>query len=561
MIRDFERDGARADARYDVVVVGSGPAGATVVAELAGRGLSIAVLESGRPRRTAHADALKQVESVGVHVKDYSRERVLGGASTSWAGLSSPLDPIDFRRRDWVPGSGWPIDGDELRPYYDAAAERYRFPAADRFTTRGIPELRAGAELRLEWRELEEKVFLAAEPPQDFGKEQRATYDRDDVDVYVDASVVELHADGDAVTAARVRGSGGREERVTARAFVLATGGIENARLLLLSRDRDAAGLGNAHDQVGRCFMNHPKNYHGILHLARPVDELPYYFGCLSGDFAGYAGIRFREDRQAERRVLNSYVRFEPLFPWSGSEGVESLVWLVKHSAFLLRAWKRRHKDEVVPLRDYAETGDDSDMQNARKGAGDYLRMLWWIVRDAPAVCAYAYHRVVSRARTPVRRVRLRNFMEMQPHADNRVVLSDRVDAHGTPLPRVEHAPTELDRRSLVELHDALRDELAAQGVGELRTDLATADPWPIDQDASHHMGTTRMGDDPRASVVDADLRVHGVRNLYCAGASVFPTSGCANPTFTIVALSIRLARHLERALRPDAAAREEVER
>lgn len=104
MIRDFERDGARADARYDVVVVGSGPAGATVVAELAGRGLSIAVLESGRPRRTAHADALKQVESVGVHVKDYSRERVLGGASTSWAGLSSPLDPIDFRRRDWVPG-------------------------------------------------------------------------------------------------------------------------------------------------------------------------------------------------------------------------------------------------------------------------------------------------------------------------------------------------------------------------------------------------------------------------------------------------------------------------
>ena len=90
--------------------------------------------------------------------------------------------------------------------------------------------------------------------------------------------------------------------------------------------------------------------------------------------------------------------------------------------------------------------------------------------------------------------------------------------------------------------------ELPRAGVGRLESELTPdLDPWPIDQDASHHMGTTRMGTDPARSVVDANLRLHEVENVFVAGASVFPTSGCANPTFTLVALSIRLARHLAR--------------
>ena len=67
--------------------------------------------------------------------------------------------------------------------------------------------------------------------------------------------------------------------------------------------------------------------------------------------------------------------------------------------------------------------------------------------------------------------------------------------------------------------------------------------------DASHHLGATRMGGNPRTSVVNSDGRLHGVPNVYLAGGSVFPTSGYANPTFTIVALAIRLARHLRAAL------------
>ena len=550
MLIDFDEHGLRAGTNYDLVIVGSGPAGATVAAELAGSGLRVCVLESGRSKRTAYAEALKDVRSRGIHIKEYSRERVLGGASTTWAGLSSPLDPIDFERRDWVPDSGWPIELSDLEPHYHAAADRYRFPSPAMFGAHGFARLRATSALQPCWERLEEKLFLAAEEPQNFGKEQRAVFEREDTDVYFDASVVELEHEQGRVTGARLRGSSGREAVIPARAFVLATGGIENARLLLLSN-----GLGNAHDQVGRRLMNHPKNYHGILRLAQPLMELPFYFGCLCDGFAGYAGLRLREADQRAQGLLNSYVRFEPLFPWSDSLGVEAFVSLVKRSVFLLRFWKRRHRDEVVHLRDYSETGDDSDLQNARKGFTGRLQLLWWIVRDAPAVSAYLYHRIASRAQTPVRRVRLRNFMEMQPDPDHRVVLSDELDAHGRRLPLVSHAPSALDKHSLVQLHAALAEELRREGIGELESDLEHAEPWPIDQDASHHLGTTRMGSDPRTSVVDAELRVHGTQNLYCSGASVFPTCGCANPTFTIVALSIRLAGHLKATLVAEARA------
>ena len=549
MIVDWNEDRAadeHGDPAYDVCIVGSGPAGGTLAAELAGSGLRVCVLESGLARWTEHADGLKRALSEGIHVKDYSRERRLGGASTTWAGLSSPLDEIDMLPRPFLTQSGWPIAREELLPFYEEAAERYRFPHARVFAGEGFGALRGRGKLQPAWDEIDEKIFLAAGEPQNFGKEVREVYDTGGVDLYLDASVTELETSADKarVAAVRVRTREGKERRLAARAFVVATGGIENARLLL-----NSDGLGNEHDQVGRYLMNHPKNYHGILRLKEPVGDAPYYFGCLFEGFAGYAGLRLAPALQLERGLMNSYVRLEPLFPWSDSQGVEALVLLAKKSVFVLRAFKRGRKGDVVELRDYSETGDDSDLQNQRKSLGSWFGLGFTILGDLPRVARYSYARLVRRAKPRIERVRLRNFMEMEPHPDNRVVLAGEVDAYGKPLPLVRHACRDVDRRSLVALHEALEREIEASGLGTLDTQLASAAPWPIDQDASHHMGTTRMGTDPRVSVVDSDCRVHGVENLYMAGASVFPTSGCANPTFTIVALSIRLARHLREEL------------
>ncbi len=564
-------DGGGGLPRYDVCIVGSGPAGGTVARELLGSGLRVVVLESGRRKPTALGDALRQVRSEGIEIKDYSRERVLGGASTTWAGLSSPLDPIDFEERSDIGRAGWPLTREELMPWYARASERYRFAPLPMFAEDGFARVRSRGDVRVSWRDLEEKVFLACAEPQDFGREWTDTYAADGTDLYLDASVVRLESAGAGETPgadespgstgaaatvgerrirrAVVRTRSGHELAVEADAFVLATGGLENARLLLLSQDLCPAGLGNEHDQVGRCLMNHPKNYFGVIELTTPLRELPHLFGCLTGGYAGYAGLRLTEAQQRARGVLNSYIRFEPLFPWSGREGVEAFVYLVKRSGALMRAWKRGKSDEVVTLRDYSETGDDSDLQNERKTWTSGFKLVWLVLVDLPWVARYVFSRLFQGRSPLIRRVRLRHFMEMEPHPDNRVTLGDERDAHGQPVTVVRHDSTALDRRSMVAVQEVLADEVARTGLGSLAKHLAGCRSWPITTDASHHMGTTRMGIDPAASVVDTDGRVHGVENVFVVGASVLPTSGCANPTFTLVALAMRQAHHLRTAV------------
>ena len=544
MIADLDARSSEEFDTYDVCVVGTGPAGTTLVRELAGSGLRVCTLESGLARTTARGDRLRQTHSEGIHVKEYSRERVLGGASTTWAGLSAPMDEVDLAPRPHVPDSGWPIAPQELAEGY-ASATRYRFPELGAFEAFG--ELRAKGDLAPTWSGIEEKVFLAADPPQDFAREWGEVYEAEGIDLLLDATVLRLErgADEGRVRWAVARTRSGKEHRVPARAFVLACGGIENARLLLLSE------LGNDNDQVGRRLMNHPKNYAGRVRLARPVEELPYYFGCLRGGFAGYGGLRIHTDLQRQRGLLNSYVRLEPIFPWTDSPGVEALVTFVKQSAGFLTFWKKRQKDEVIALRDYSETGDDSDVQNRRKGLLGWVGLGCTVLLNLPRVLQYLFFRL-SRRKPRIRFARVRNFMEMAPDPENRVTLDAAQDEDGKPLPRVVHRCGALDRHSMAEVHAALAAEVEAAGLGVLESDLdEDTDPWPIDQDASHHMGTTRMGTDPGRSVVDPNLCVHGLENLYAAGASVFPTSGCVNPTYTIVALSIRLARHLREALAP----------
>jgi choline dehydrogenase-like flavoprotein len=542
MIADLDDPGLAGLPDYDVVIVGSGPAGMTLARELGGSGLRVCVLESGLEKPTPRGDRLREVQSTGIHIKDYSRERVLGGASSTWSGLSSPLDDVDLEARPYLPRSGWPLDRAELDEYYGQASERYRFPAPELYAPGGFDTLRAEGEREPQWEILHEKIFLAAADAQDFGKEWKSCCEGEGTDLLLDATLVELESDQGTVRTALAQTRSGRRVPIRGRAFVLAAGGIENARLLL------DANLGNEHDQVGRYMMNHPKNYCGILHLTEPVQSLPYFFGCQVGANAGYAGLRLPDEVLVQRELLNAYVRMEPLFPWSDNEGVEYLVLLVKKCKGLLTFWTKRQGQAVIAMRDYSETGDDSDLSNTRRSALGTAALSLRVLLHLPSVLLYLFFRLSGRS-PKIRRVRLRNFMEMEPRADNRVTLAQATDPNGRPMAQVQHDTGERDRASLLALHEVLREEFERTGLGTLGPDLEQARPWPITQDASHHMGTTRMGREPQTSVVNPQCRVHSTTNLYCAGASVFPTSGCSNPTWTIVALSIRLARHLRAEL------------
>ena len=134
MIFNLSESAGKLLPHYDVCIIGSGPAGLIVANELPST-LRVCVLESGSLEKTRFADGLRDTRSEGGYrIKTESRERVLGGASSTWSGLSGKFEPIDLEKRSWVPYSGWPITFEELESYYDLAAARYAFPPTSCFT-------------------------------------------------------------------------------------------------------------------------------------------------------------------------------------------------------------------------------------------------------------------------------------------------------------------------------------------------------------------------------------------------------------------------------------------
>jgi choline dehydrogenase-like flavoprotein len=154
------------------------------------------------------------------------------------------------------------------------------------------------------------------------------------------------------------------------------------------------------------------------------------------------------------------------------------------------------------------------------------------------------------RKQEPVRGYSFIARTETAPDPANRVTLSDERDELGQPRARLQWRPGSAERTTVAQTMLLVAAEFGRLGVGRIRlNELLLEDDARWSENLSwfgHHMGTTRMSETPRTGVVDADCRVHGLDNLYIAGSSVFPTSSYANPTLTLLALSLRLADHLK---------------
>lgn len=152
----------------------------------------------------------------------------------------------------------------------------------------------------------------------------------------------------------------------------------------------------------------------------------------------------------------------------------------------------------------------------------------------------------------------LQTRLEQAPNPDSRVFLCQEKDALGVPQANLHWALTELDKRSIRRISEIIGEEVGKVGFGRVRFIEKFRDPndmtWPLGTNGGwHHMGTTRMSDDPKAGVVDRNCQVHGINNLFVAGAACYATSGAPNPTLTLVALSLRLSDHLKERVRLNA--------
>lgn len=523
----------RTELAADVCIVGGGAAGITLALELECQQLRVCLLEGGGFSLDERVQSLYDLDSVGYPIREnfMSRVRYLGGSCNLWAGRNMRLSPIDFERRDWVPNSGWPFGYAELEPYYERAERVLRIPAHGRFAEPGAIADSEPLERAVFARpDVAPAIALWGIKPMRFGKAYRSALRRSrGIGVYLNANVTAIEASrgGQSIERLSIRTLGGKRFSARARVFVLAAGGLENARLLLVSRDVHANGLGNRHDVVGRYFLDHPRAIAGRIRVREDV-SLPYLTGIPLADGKVQLGIALADEIQRREGVLNSYLSVEPALSETAEKQYGRSVNVMK---VLLR---KGHAGQRFDL-------SSMNMSDVR----DMVYLL-----TPKEIMPHFLYRPYAMLKRRVRRRRkagnltVINFCEQVPDPESRVRLGSERDELGLNRLVLDWRVGAAERRSIEVLHRVVGGALREAGIGTLEKSI---DDEPDVQytDASHHMGTTRMSDDESRGVVDRDCRVHGLANLYVCGSSVFPTVGYANPTLTIVALTLRLADHL----------------
>ncbi len=495
-------DASRIEA--DLVIVGGGLAGITLARELAGGPIKVAILESGGLEIDMENQALYAgsavVRAPGNADKpfdDYpvqSRIRAYGGSGHVWGGKCAPLDPADFAARDWAPHSGWPISREQMQSFYDRACDVLEIPRFGPDNT--LPGDPARKPLDLDPRD----GFFPA--PRVFtrfsGGGDKKAFDafRTDftsapnITVYLNANVtrIGLTAKGDAVEGLDVGCLNGKRHTARGKTYVLATGGIENVRLLLAS-----GGIGNGNDLVGRFFQ-------------------------------GHATYSMDGDAETEGSAIN-ISRTEPmgLYLNAGRTSAHCVI-----GSGLSGQARMKTGNYTLTLYNSGPPGSGSPTQAETRAIRQTATRVDGVQTDGQLLGCFA-------------------MSEHFPNPDSRVTLdAGRLDPLGVPRIRLEWTYSARDWDSFERSTAGLGDALGASGQGRLCWPIPRPDYLKVFSASRHHMGTTRMNADPQKGVVDVDSRVHGAPNLYVAGSSVFPTSGIANPTLTILALVMRLADHLK---------------
>ena len=524
-----------------VCIVGAGPAGITLAREFANQNFQVCLLESGGLDFDSETQSLADGIVIGDPYPEISQTRLrqFGGTSHFWEGQNGykeygfrclPLDEIDFEQRDWLPYSGWPFTKAHLEPFYERAQTvckigPYAYNAEDWEDRRAVRLPFKGDRVTTSISQ------YAPRTPFTYGYREELKQ-APNVTTVLYANVINIETDeaNQTVTRLRIACLQNREFWVTAKLVILATGGLENARLLLASNQQQPAGLGNQNDVVGRYFMDRPILSARLIPFNRKIfDQTTLYDIYPTKGVPVMARVKLTETVMRSERLMNNGAQ---LFPRPLAHQREATLALRS----LISAIRNGKPSQDV----FKHLG------TALRGA-DYIVAagFWSAVRQIPSL------RRGDWSYLPLEKQRFSEFeifyqIEQAPDPNNRVVLSPERDRLGQNKVELHWRLNPMDVEHAVRVQEIWAEEFATAGLGELQF-ARTQEDLKFEKPAMHHhMGATRMHNDPKQGVVDANCKVHGISNLFIAGCSVFPTSGYANPTLTLIALSLRLADHIK---------------
>ena len=537
----------------DVCVIGGGPAGIAIGHELAGSSKSVILLESGGWKETPESqDSLRGFvwPSESHEPLEENRRRQFGGSSVAWGGRCVPLNQVDFENRSWIPFSGWPIRAEDLRLYLGSATKLCEAGRPIYDAREAFPDRQHEMIVGFDGPDVISSALERWGPPTNFAKRYRMLLEKArNITVLLNATATRLQLDqaSGKVSEVNVAVTDSHRFSIRAQHVVLACGGLENARLLLASNNVARSGIGNGSDKVGRFYMSHTGGIHAWASLHDSTRGFIYEF---ERDSSAYVRRRFWVTAEAQRReeIGNAIACF--LGPYLDQpmqdNPLSSATYLAKFALNLRRNSGRGRMERVRQNR-------EALLRHIKVVVGGGLTF-------APQIADIVRQRYFSNRRLPIllpRRVDLNNRFELfyqtehVPNPSSRIVLRSERDALGVPRIEARISFTDLDVRTVVQTHRLIKEQLRRTGTGELHYEDAALEEAVRAQlrkfnSAAHHIGTTRMSGKAIDGVVDRNCRVYGTENLFVAGCSVFPTSGHANPTLTLVALAVRLAEHLK---------------
>jgi hypothetical protein len=538
----------------DVAVVGAGPAGIVLALELAQRGRRVILIESGGVTRPGDQSLGDLSESDDYHVPmSLATRRQLGGATNLWGGRCVPFDPIDFETRPVTGGVRWPVTYDEISTYFQRACDWFQCGRAV-FSAAVIPGL-ADRQLvpGLEDGDAKATSLERWSLPTNFGREYRDSLQKSArVTLVSNLTCTEIVCRPDATQVDHLvaKTAMGVTVTISATAYVIAAGGVETTRLLVASNAQFPRGIGNHAGHLGRWYMAHVQVRVGRVRFTTPPRETIY--GHERDPDGVYVRRRFTFTRDflASHQLPNSsmwLVNPDIADPRHGS-GILSFAYLALASPLgphfaseTLR--KAQIKSDVRP----------SVAAHAMN-----------LMRDLPSAIAFATRFGYTRflrpgrkvpgfyVRSPANEYPLQYYGEHLPNWDSCLEPTNDRDALGLIRIRPHVVFSDSDINGVIEAHHQLDHFLRTRKLGAV--EISADDPMGAIRRqlyaGYHQAGTTRMSHRPDDGVVDADLAVHGFRDLFVASSSAFVTSGQANSTFMIVAFTLRLADHLDRLLR-----------
>lgn len=489
---------------YDVCIVGSGPAGAFAANRLAANGHRVLLIEAGGNYPSSDVNNNFDIKKSNIkNSVDFGFSQQIGGSSNLWAGGLAEMNSIDLISRPDFNSLSWPINDDDLKMLYKRVKEMIKYDATeinvDQKSLDYIKKISNISSIEFRHMMLMDKPFNT----------KNLLENKENIDILQNHTVfkVNLNNTNDDVKSLDVFNSKkSKVKNIRASRYILAAGAVSNIRILLHSFNHLEKSNPEFYDSIGRYFSTHPKGPVGKIKFKENIHS-PFIniFPNKSGFTRYYLGIQKIE--LLKNKILNHSIRIESVYAMRMAKFLDYFK-----SIF---GW--------MPI-----IGKNAFVLNIIVKIGISFFQL---IEKLPAIKSMdgSFH--------------VRGFFDQAAKKENKISLSSKKSLSGLPLAIIDWGFNDEDWDNVDNFMLNIKESMAQNNIGDFEYSR------PLQKEFtgihSHFIGGTRIGDSSNNSVVDKNLKVHGVNNLYISGPSVFPSFGYANPFLSIAALSLRLSDHL----------------